>query len=383
MIAYIKQQGSVVGREGRTLVVRKEDFKQTIFTHRLKQLVLMGGVMLTAPAVNLLCREGIDTVFLTRNGNFKGRLEGLEQKNVFLHRRQFESLNQPTFVLECARSFVLGKLHNMITFIARLKRRYKQRSPELMVGVVQNIRRLAEQARKCEDLNELRGYEGRGTRLFFEGYRNGFSGQLNFVKRVRRPPTDPVNSVLSLLYTMLFNRVHAALRLAGLDPRIGYLHSLDYGRYSLALDLMEEFRSLVVETGTLSLFNLKILDEHDFFFEEAFQPAPDDPTCPGINDDPLGGFYENPDDGFFTAPEQRVEEQPGADHEPQGKRPCRLKPDSLKRVLESFEDKVKAEFIHPATGRRLSYDDAMKFQARHLRAVLEGEQARYMPLQLK
>jgi len=93
------------------------------------------------------------------------------------------------------------------------------------------------------NVDSVRGYEGRASALYFEAFASGFIEKQNFTRRIRRPPTDPVNSILSLLYTFLMNRVYAAVRVAGLDPYPGFLHSIDYGRYSLVLDLMEELRT--------------------------------------------------------------------------------------------------------------------------------------------
>ena len=99
--------------------------------------------------------------------------------------------------------------------------------------------------------------KGKEPLFFFQGFGKGFKTDQGFRKRVRRPPTDPVNSVLSFLYTVLFNRVYAAIQVTGMDPAVGYLHSLDYGRHSLALDLMEEFRSIIVETCVAQPFQFE------------------------------------------------------------------------------------------------------------------------------
>jgi len=383
MIAYIKTQGSLIHRKGQTLQVRKEDFTQTLFIHRLEQLVLMGNVQLTAPAINLLCREKVDTVFLTLNGRYKGRLEVGEGKNVFLHQRQFDSLHDAEFGILFARSVVIGKLGNMATLVGRIKRRNKHLSAQSFDKASQSIRQLIEQARTALNIESLRGYEGKGTALFFEQMRHGFKEDWNFRKRIRRPPTDPVNSVLSFLYTLLFNRVYAAIRVAGLNPSVGYLHSLDYGRYSLALDLIEEFRSIIAETCTLSVFNLKILNSDSFYFEAPPELEPEEQTQISVRDDDLGVLFENADDGFFDMPEQRIEENQLHDRDPNEKRPCRMHSDAIKSLLEAFEDKLSTEFVYAPTGRRITYSEALIEQARQFRNVLEGKQKHYLPLQMK
>ena len=211
MIVYVKHQGAIISRRGHTLQVRKDHaLCQTIFVHRLQQLVILGNAMLTLSAINLLCREKIDTIFLTLNGRYKGRLETEKSKNVFLTKKQFDSLTDPNFGLKFARAIVAGKLSNMATLLGRIKRRNKHLSSQDFDKQVNAIRLLLPKVACADSLESLRGYEGHGTATFYQGFRNGFKQDWNFRKRIRRPPTDPVNSILSFLYTLLFNRVYAA-----------------------------------------------------------------------------------------------------------------------------------------------------------------------------
>ena len=384
MIAYVKHQGSRLVRKGRTIQVKKGDAVcQTLFVHRVSLLILMGHVEITPPAVNILCREGILTVFLTINGRYKGVLVAEESKNVFLRRRQFQSLDDSDFSLRMAAALCVGKLSNMATLLGRLKRRSKRWPKQDFARKISAVKELIPKAAKAETVASVRGYEGLGTKTFFAGYRFGFKEDWHFSRRVRRPPTDPVNSVLSLLYTLLFNRMLAAVRATGLDPAVGYLHSLDYGRHSLALDLIEEFRSIVVETCTMSLFNLKMLDGASFYYETQGEETPTAPDKPSVKSDSIGYIFENPDDTFFDSDEQKIEENGQSEREPSGKRPCRLRPEALQVVLEAFEDKMTTEFRYPPTNDRVTYAEALFLQARHFREVLAGTCRAYLPLQMK
>ena len=266
MIAYIKTQGARIVKEGRHLRVRKGDgIYNTLFTYKLDQLLLFGNIEITHSAMIQLMRNNIDTVFLTKNGRYLGRLSSPESKNVFLHKKQYNMLDDNDFGLRMTKAIVAGKLANMATLLMRIKRSRK------VMEAGQNASKIQELMPKlsaADSIDSARGYEGRGSALFFEGFRFGFVEDTGFRKRVRRPPTDPVNSVLSLVYTFLMNRVYSAVRVAGLDPYPGFLHTIDYGRYSLVLDLMEEFRTIIADTLTLSLFNLKILQTNDFEREE-------------------------------------------------------------------------------------------------------------------
>lgn len=127
------------------------------------------------------------------------------------------------------------------------------------------LRNLVSKIDEVDNIESLRGYEGRGTAIYFEGFSKGFlTEDFAFQRRVRRPPTDPVNALLSLGYTLLLNQVIASVNLVGFDPFFGTLHSMDYGRPSLALDLMEEWRPTIVDTLVLSVLNLKALIPSDF-----------------------------------------------------------------------------------------------------------------------
>ena len=387
MIAYLNRQGTQLRRYGQTLQIFEGDrLFQTLFVHRLEMLVLVGNITLTSGAISLLCREKLETIFMTTSGRYKGRLEVEESKNVFLTQRQFSTLQDPEFCLQLVKDLVLGKQHNMATLMMRLKRRNAKHVANELQGLHDKLTQEIKRTQDAQSVESLRGHEGQATALFYKAMRHGLKKDWGFRSRVRRPPTDPVNSVLSFLSTLLFNRMLAAVRQSGLHPGVGYLHSLDYGRYSLVLDLVEEFRSLLVETTTLSLFNLGILQEEDFYYEELPKPAPE-PTPSRrpeqVCEDPLGKLSENNDDQFFDAPEQRIQEDGSPEHPADGKRPCRLTTDARKRVISAFEEKLDSEIQHPLAERTLTYAEALVFQARLMREVVEGSRQHYISLQMK
>ncbi|MFH1580654.1 MAG: CRISPR-associated endonuclease Cas1 [Pseudomonadota bacterium] len=385
MIVYVKTQGARIVKEGRHLLVKKGDgIYNTLFTYKLDQLLLFGNIEITHNALCQLMRNNIDTVFLTRYGRYLGRLAAPESKNVFLHKAQYILLDAPEFGLALARDIVAGKLANMATLLMRIKR--SRNIPEAGI-MAREIQDLMPKLAGADSVDSVRGYEGRGSAIYFKGFRNGFVEDMGFRKRVRRPPTDPVNSVLSLLYTFLMNRVYSAVRIAGLDPYPGFLHSADYGRYSLVLDLMEEFRTIIADTLTLSLFNLKILQPEDFHIEvpveaTSTQPEPGDP--PDITMDPIGLISLNDGDSdCFDLPEQRMEAVSVTAEQVTGKYPVKLSPEAFKRVIDAFEKKLTTTFHYPPAARQLTYGDAIIFQAGRFRKVIEGEVDVYQPLLLK
>lgn len=386
MIIYVRTQGARIIKEGRHLLVKKEQTTyHTLFTYKLDQLVIFGSVEISPAALTQLMRHNIDTVFLSANGRYKGRIATPEAKNVFLRKRQYTLLDDPGFNLRIARSLVAGKLANMATVLMRIKRSKNDRTAGYSAEGIQDLMKKLESA---ENVNSIRGYEGRGTALYFEGFCRGFLIDMGFRHRVRRPPTDPVNAVLSLLYTFLMNRVYAAVRIAGLDPYPGFLHTIDYGRYSLVLDLMEEFRPIIVDTLTLSLFNLKILQHDDFLVQPpAAMPEYADTVPAGIPDvtqDPIGRMsFDGTGEDLFDMPEQRVDDAPVQTGEPTGKFPVKLKPEAFTRVIEAFERKLTTDFYYPPADAKLSYGEAIVYQAGHFRKVIEGEVEVYQPILLK
>ena len=385
MVVYVKTQGARIIKEGKHLLVKKGDATyHTLFTYKLRQLLLFGNIEVTHSALCQIMRSNIDTVFLTRYGRYLGRLVSPESKNVFLHKRQYHLLDDSVFGLRVVQAIIAGKISNMATLLMRIKR--SRNKPEAGHKARQ-IQDLMPNLANAGNIDSARGYEGRASALYFEGFRNGFVENIGFFKRVRRPPTDPVNSVLSLLYTFLMNRVYAAVRIAGMDPYPGFLHSIDYGRYSLVLDLMEEFRTIIADTLTLSLFNLKILQKEDFRIEAPeTEPvsSPAGSNIPDITSDPIGRIsMEDAGSENFDLPEQRMEISQETATQPTGKYPVKLHPEAFQRVIEAFEKKLTTSFYYPPAQRNLTYGDAIIFQAGHFRKVLEGEAGVYQPILLK
>ena len=216
MNIYITTQGARIVREGRHLLVKKgEDTYNTLFVGKLNQIVLFGNIDITPPARAYLLRHGVDTVFCSKDGRYQGRFATPESKNVMLRKRQFTLLDEHNFGLDLCRQIVTGKLMNMITLLMRIRRTRKRDEPK---NAAREIRSLFDRIATAESIDSLRGYEGRAAAVYFGSLRWGFLQDFGFNRRVRRPPTDPVNAVLSLLYTFLFNRVYAAIRQVNLDP---------------------------------------------------------------------------------------------------------------------------------------------------------------------
>jgi len=386
MNIYITTQGARIIREGSHLLVKKgEDTYHTLFVAKLSQVVIYGSVEITSAAWRLLLKNGVDTVFLSKDGRYLGRFASQEAKNVMLRKRQFALLDDQAAGLDICRRIVLGKISSQSTLLMRISR--TREIKELKIKA-REIRSLADRLNEATTIDAILGYEGRASAIYFQAFKRGFLQDFGFHRRVRRPPTDPVNAVLSLLYTFLFNRVYSAIRQVNLDPYPGFLHAPDYGRFALVMDLMEEFRTIVVDTLTLSLFNLKILQKEDFLID---QPAPIAPPLEGSPNPPditrdLYGVMSPAEGGqCFDVPPQRMDDiiENSAQEDSRGLPPVKLVPGAFARVIENFERKLTTEIHHPIEDRKMTYNEAIVVQAGLFRKHIEGVRAVYEPLGLK
>jgi CRISPR-associated protein Cas1 len=363
-IFYLMEQNATVSKEGGRLLVKKEGVvSHSIHLFKLEQVVLFGNIFLTPAAIRYLLKEGIDTAFMTRQGRYLGRLQSALGKNIVLRREQFRKMEDEGFCLKTAKSIVKGKLANLRTVLLRLNR---QRENLELDDEILAIRNLIPKVEEANSLDMLRGYEGRGSAVYFEGFSKGFLGEaLEFPGRVRRPPTDPINALLSLGYTLLLNQVIAAVSLVGFDPYFGSLHSVDYGRPSLALDLMEEWRPMIVDTLVLSVFNLKALSPSDF--EERM------PVSTG-KESVKGGDAEN------ERPEDLAE---SAESEVKDKPAVILTEAGFRKFITQYERKMGQKVQYHLTEEHYTYRDCIREQVRHFARYLKGEEAEYQPMPLR
>ena len=337
---YLQEQGSIMRKDGERFSIEKEGaVVNEVITRRIEQVVVFGNVALTTPVMQYCLRNEIPVTFLSQHGSYFGRLEATMADNAEMQRFQFlRSIDEP-FALETARAIVVAKISNSRAMIRRRKAAVQGGDAGVQGRMGSNLDLMADLARKaeaCEDIEVLRGLEGKASALYFECYGMFFRRDLPFhtssFQRVRRPPTDPVNSLLSFGYSMLHTNVFSMIRLSGMNPYIGFLHAERKGNPSLVSDLVEEFRT-VIDSLVLYTLNRGLLQERDFYYRK---------------------------------------DQPG----------CFLSNDARKKFIGIFESRMWQESRDGYTGQTLNFRRQIEKQVRIMRDVIAGTRTQYDPYRL-
>jgi len=326
---YVTQQGAKIGIESRRLIVRKDDETLAqVPLIKIEAVYLLGMIQITTQAMRRLMGDGIDVVFLTQDGQYRGRLVGEASGFGELRRWQCRRADQADFSLRTAQAIVSGKLRNQQLLLQRVQR---ERPDPQVAAAAGRLGELLQRAGEVASLASLMGVEGSAAAAYFGVFARLFSQAWPFEKRVRRPPTDPINVLLSLGYTLLCRAAEHTIYSVGLDPYVGFLHAEARGRPSLALDVMEEFRPLVVDRAVLSVCNNRRVTPANF-------SAGNTPERPVVLDN--AGR-----DAFF-------------------------------RELEA---RWTMQVRHPASGQETSYRRCLELQVRHLARCLQTGET-YQPL---
>ncbi|WP_456384935.1 CRISPR-associated endonuclease Cas1 [Desulfolithobacter sp.] len=260
---YVMEPGSYLRKEGDCLkIIRDGTVVDTIPASGLQQLTLVGRTSLSGAVLDFLIQNRIDTVFMTPAGRFRARLLLDEPGHVALRQQQYVRLADNRFKLDTARAIVHGKLENQTRLL--LRRASRKGSEELRNTAVQ-IKALQQKLNSTENVEQVRGIEGYGARLFYSVFGLLLRGEFPFTGRNRRPPRDPVNALLSFVYTLFTNEVQNGIKRTGLDPYLGSLHEVAPGRPSLACDLVEEWR-IFGERLVLTLINRRVIKPEDFVY---------------------------------------------------------------------------------------------------------------------
>ncbi|KZC17646.1 CRISPR-associated endonuclease Cas4/Cas1 [Rhodanobacter sp. FW510-R12] len=324
---YIQQFNAKLAKKGDVLEVSKDD--QVLATARIgevSQVVLMGNVYVTSPCLGELMQRDIPVTWHSYGGWFYGHTVGNGHKNVELRTAQYRISFNDAACLRVARGLVAAKIANSRT---QLRRNWKpEEKPERLLA---DLKRIQKQSEHAENLETLLGIEGSAAALYFGNFRNTLKPAVaedeallsfDFTLRNRRPPTDPINAMLSFAYTLLARTLTVTLQSVGFDPFRGFYHQPRYGRPALALDLMEPFRPLLADSVVIQVINNGEVHPSDFVS-----------AAGSVN----------------------------------------LTPEGRKRFIAAFERRLSHEVTHPLFGYRLSYRRLLELQARLLGRFLLGE----------
>lgn len=267
---YVTTEGTALKKDGETLVAEIEGAERArVPLHMLASVVVFGPVLLSPALIGICAERGITLVVLDRAGRFQARVEGPVSGNVLLRRAQYRAADDAEDIV---RSLVMGKIANQRAVIRRALRDHgSEMEPGPRAALDGASDRMAHVLRRVQlsdrGADALRGSEGEAANLYFGAFDaliRAPDAELRWTSRSRRPPLDPMNALLSFLYTLLTHDCRSACESVGLDPAVGFLHRDRPGRPSLALDLMEELRAPLADRLALSLVNRRQLRAADF-----------------------------------------------------------------------------------------------------------------------
>lgn len=327
---YVQEQGARIGKRGECFEIKTKDAESSqakIF--ETSQICVFGNVQITTQALQEMCMRNIPVTLFSVGGWFYGMVHGMSHKNVELRCRQYRAAANPSKCLAFAGEMVATKIKNCRTLLMR-------NSSEVPESTITALQRLALRAKDCTTAESLLGIEGAAARAYF----SQFSGMIkarqdngsqrhwgfDFDRRNRRPPTDPVNAMLSYAYAMLAKDFSIATLAVGFDPFLGFYHQPRYGRPALALDLMEEFRPIIADSVVLTVINNGVLE-------------PDDFLKIGVS--------------------------------------AAMKPNARKKFIQAYERRMDSLVTHPLFGYRVSYRRVLEIQARLVNRVLMEEIPEY------
>lgn len=322
---YVTTQGAYIGKaKGRLVVSLKGEEVASVRTLDVSQLCVFGNVQVTTQLLRELMAREVPVCFFSHGGFFSGVAHGLPSKHVELRRRQVAVASLGG--LEIARRVIEGKIRNSRTLLRRNTR-------AVLATTIDSLATLAADAAKATSVAQLLGLEGAAARLYFEAFSTMLrpelglpGGPFELGGRNRRPPRDPINSLLSYAYALLTKELTVVTFAAGFDPYLGFFHRPRFGRPALALDLAEEFRPLIAESTVLSVVNNGQIKPSDFVARA----------------------------GAVT-----------------------LTTEGRKTFLKAYERRMRTQVVHPRFGYRVSYRRILEVQARLLGAAILGEIPEY------
>ncbi|WP_017741215.1 CRISPR-associated endonuclease Cas1 [Scytonema hofmannii] len=330
---YVTDQGAYLSVKNQQFqVFYQGELRIKLPVSRVSNVVLFGCCNVSHGAVSMALHRRIPIMYLSQKGRYFGRLQVEGDAKVEYLMRQVECCQNPDFTRRQAEAIVRAKLHNSRILLMRLNRRRKSQDVDETVikTAAHDLEVLMSKLPFAENMDMLRGYEGKAATIYFQALGSLFSGSFKFEKRTKRPPTDPINSMFSLGYTLLSQNVFSFVQTIGLHTHFGNLHVPRDNHPALVSDLVEEWRASV-DSLVAYLVNSQIFTIDDF-------------TLP----DERGGVY--------------------------------FQPHALKKFLKHWEEKLQSELTHPHTGQKVVFRRAIELQVREYISCLKGEVEVYRPM---
>jgi CRISP-associated protein Cas1 len=346
---YLTEQYSTLRLDQDILVLKipenqalgRKSEKKRVPLGKISQVVVMGNITITTPAIGALLAQKCEIHYLTQYGKFVGRVAGDEHKHGRLRLLQTRAHDDPNLRLHVSTACVRSKVHNQRTQLLRSNRSRENsfiaEQAEKLKDLITMIDDLPVEdnappnpSRPQQDtiLGKLMGIEGLAASIYFQTYGALFVGEWEdvFTGRHKRPPTDPINALLSYGYVLLNTQMISAAYRVGFDPFVGFLHSTEYGKPALTLDMIEMFRVPIVDSVVLNLLNNRMLKPSDF-------------------EETLGAW--------------------------------RMKDPARRLFLQKFEERLNEQIVHPVFKTKVSYRRCFELQLRLLSRWLQGEFKRF------
>lgn len=335
-VLYLHETGSHVGKRSEHLVVKKDGAEiQRIPIAAVRQVVVFGNVQLSTQALETLATLEVPVAYMTSHGKFVASLMPTPSKNVHLRVQQYRAFTDPPQAFALAKAVVRAKIANQRTLLMRSLRNRPLDEADPLRGsdepAARDMADLIPRLDRISDPASLLGIEGQAASLYFSQFGRMLKAPtpgrtFDFRTRNRRPPRDPVNALLSFAYALLLKDCFSALCAVGFDPYLGFYHSGKHGKPSLALDLMEEWRTIIADSVVLTLINNGLLAPSHFM---TWRDA------------------------------------------------CHLTDEGRTRFFHAYEQRKATVVTHPAFGYKMSYGRMLEVQSRMLAAYLKGDIPRY------
>lgn len=324
-ILYVTCPGGKIGKSGETITIWSPSKESTSIPLKdIEHVCIFGNVQITTQALHALIKNYSSIFYFTTSGTYIAETSASITKNIFCRKAQFIRFNNPLFCSHLTKKIVYAKISNQRTLLRRNKKN------DLKTDLT-TLKYYRDKIKTTEDIDIIRGYEGHSSKIFWASYPSLFKYPNQWIMngRNRRPPKDEINSMLSYGYALLLRDFITAINITGLDHLLGFYHSTVPGRPALALDLMEPYRPLIIDSLVLRLINENIVSKKDFATTQS---------------------------GVF------------------------INPSAKKKIIKMYENRMNEMITHPQFGYRLSYRRMIQLEVKILSKYITGEISDYFPL---